>query len=1551
MPEAATGAILYVSLQSVNPMPPYASWATAARTIQEAVDTAAYGDTVLVTNGVYRTGGRAGEGIALSNRVFIAAPITVRSVNGPLATIIRGRPGAGGGNGPGATRCAYVSAGGVLSGFTLTDGHTLTDHWSEAGGGGGAYCSGDGVLTNCIIIGNTAFYGGGGVSGGVVLGCTLANNTADWFGGGAQAATLVECALFSNQAGSDGGGGYDCRMTRCSVDGNLAGSGGGGVAYCPEIEDCWLTSNECVYGGGGAFSSTLLGCVIEGNVAQYAGGAYGGRLRNCAVRGNQAAYDGGGTHTAVVINSVLTANRAGRDGGGAAYGDFRHCTITGNQARDQGGGVFAASAVNSVVYYNTSRAGANHSESAFTACCTTPLPPEGTFNFTDDPLLASPTHLASNSPCIGRGLIGYAEGTDVDGEPWATPPCVGADQYIPGEADSVLWVSIGAQYLRFAAGFPVAFEARIEGQATSSRWQWGDGAETWNRPLGASHAWATPGEYTITLTAYNDAHPQGVSASLSVAVLERPIAYVNASNPTPAYPYQSWATAARLLQEAIDADTLPGRLVLVTNGIYGEGGNTSEGGSLLNRVCLTSAVEVRSINGPEHTVIVGAAGLAGTNGAGAVRCAYLGAGSVLSGFALTNGFTLTNGAAGLDQSGGGAYAELGAILTNCVIAGNSAARDGGGVDGGTLLRCRVASNTAADDAGGVDEAVLVDCELTGNTAGQNAGGADQSTLVRCRVTDNTARWGGGVDDSLLTNCWVMNNHAGESGGAGTDSTLVGCVLNGNRAGIRGGATESSSLIHCTVTGNDAGEEAGGIWQGRAVNSIVYYNRAPASPNHRGTTLDWCCVWPAPSSGTGNLIQDPRLASFSHLAAGSPCLGSGSSNIVAGVDIDGEPWRMPPSLGADEWIQGQVTGALTAGIWMAYSEIAPGFPLDCRALIEGRTTASVWDFGGGLTVSNQPYATAPGWSTPGLHTIRLTAYNETHPQGVSVTATVRVTQAVQYVNAANPNPQFPYASWAAAATNIQDAVAANTVPGRLVLVTNGIYNSGSTRVGTNVLYNRVALTDPVVVQSVNGPEWTWIVGAPEVSLGEAVRCAYVGARAVLSGFTLTNGSTLSLDPYGNQNLRGGGAWAEPEGILTNCIITGNTAWNDGGGVWGGTLLRCTLRNNVAQSDGGGARSARLMDCLLAENQGRFRGGAAMDCFLSHCLLTNNTAWRGGGAHDCEVVQSTIAFNRASGDGGGVHSSIVSSSLLGWNLGARGGGAYLSTLYNTLVVSNACWHDGGGADESTLYNCLVLGNSANDDGGGADESWLYNCTVVNNSAGSRAGGGDECWFYNSIIYYNYARTAPNHYGARAAQYSCTAPLPGSHTACFTNAPGLINWPAGDCRLRSDSPCIDRGTLYVSIPLTNDLDGQWRLLDGNGDSVPQVDLGAYEFDLRSIVPAGWLTRYGLDPNDPWVLSQDPDRDRLTTYGEFIADTDPTNPASLFAIESVVPGPPTLVVFRGSTNRFYTLIRATDLAGGLWQALPEQSNVPGQPLMTLQDTNIPAPSLYYRVKVSQNP
>ena len=69
----APAALRYEDLNSARPTTPYTSWATAT-TIQEAVDLASAGDEIVVTNGVYQTGGRAVVG-TMTNRVAVTKPL------------------------------------------------------------------------------------------------------------------------------------------------------------------------------------------------------------------------------------------------------------------------------------------------------------------------------------------------------------------------------------------------------------------------------------------------------------------------------------------------------------------------------------------------------------------------------------------------------------------------------------------------------------------------------------------------------------------------------------------------------------------------------------------------------------------------------------------------------------------------------------------------------------------------------------------------------------------------------------------------------------------------------------------------------------------------------------------------------------------------------------------------------------------------------------------------------------------------------------------------------------------------------------------------------------------------------------------------------------------------------------------------------------------------------------------------------------------------------------------------------------------------------------
>jgi hypothetical protein len=86
---------------------------------------------------------------------------------------------------------------------------------------------------------------------------------------------------------------------------------------------------------------------------------------------------------------------------------------------------------------------------------------------------------------------------------------------------------------------------------------------------------------------------------------------------------------------------------------------------------------------------------------------------------------------------------------------------------------------------------------------------------------------------------------------------------------------------------------------------------------------------------------------------------------------------------------------------------------------------------------------------------------------------------------------------------------------------------------------------------------------------------------------------------------------------------------------------------------------------------------------------------------------------------------------------------------------------------------------------------------------------------------------------------------------------------------------------------------------------------------------------------------------WGEWQADTDPTNSGSVLRIDSFSAGPPVTVQFSpSSSNRVYTLLSATNVSAAPWISVPAQTGVPGTgSSQALSDTNA-APPRFYRVR-----
>jgi hypothetical protein len=393
---SAGAATRYVNASSAAPSAPYLSWPTAAQTIQDAIDVSVAGDVILVSNGVYATGGRAAPGHVLTNRVALLRPITVRSVGGPTVTMIAGAGPAG----ETALRCAYLTNGAELSGFTLSDGATrLSDDGVcyTDNSGGGAFLHDGGRLSNCVVRNGSANLGGGVFSlGGEVLNCTIEGNSGI----------------------------------------NPPAAGGGIYAVASTVRDCLVRSNSALYGAGGFVDTgtVIRNSWVNNNVAgQSAGGLFlasGGTAYNCMIRSNDAVVRGGGAYTwldGTLRNTLVHSNRAS-DGGGVFLdrgSEIQNCTIVANSGSTLAGGLsswITSYVDNTIVAYNHSPFGSNYvligSTQVFNHSFMQPVA-AGTGNFSGNPRFVADYRISTSGAPYENGVVQpwMAGELDLDGRP------------------------------------------------------------------------------------------------------------------------------------------------------------------------------------------------------------------------------------------------------------------------------------------------------------------------------------------------------------------------------------------------------------------------------------------------------------------------------------------------------------------------------------------------------------------------------------------------------------------------------------------------------------------------------------------------------------------------------------------------------------------------------------------------------------------------------------------------------------------------------------------------------------------------------------------------------------------------------------------------------------------------------------------------------------------------------------------------------------------------------------------------------------------------------
>jgi Right handed beta helix region len=377
--------------------------------------------------------------------------------------------------------------------------------------------------------------------------------------------------------------------------------------------------------------------------------------------------------------------------------------------------------------------------------------------------------------------------------------------------------------------------------------------------------------------------------------------------------------------------------------------------------------------------------------------------------------------------------------------------------------------------------------------------------------------------------------------------------------------------------------------------------------------------------------------------------------------------------------------------------------------------------------------------------------------------------------------------------IQSAIDA-AAAGDTVLVAAGTYNEA-------IDFQSKAIT----VASESGAGSTIINGD---GVGVVVTMnANAGEAPVLRGFTVRNGG-----PYGSTDgaidTSGGAA------LIENNTITANLFCGDGAVT--ARFSAATIRNNVISGNsqvlcsggvGGagvsiqGAGTVQLLNNLITGNTHTSEAGGvglfgAGTPTISGNVIKDNVGWIGGGMSIENVSDATITNN-----------------IIVENEGAQGGGIYLSVPYGDrgpLAVNNT-----------------IAANRANTGLAVYAVGFDMQAAFVNNIL---VGDGTASVFQCDGTYDPNPPTIRFNDVYNSGTGSAYGGICTDQTAVNGNIsadPSFVDAAGGNFHIRR-GPAVDSGT-NSGAPAT-DIDGDLRPLDGNGDGIAIVDMGADEIPLSA-------------------------------------------------------------------------------------------------------------------------